>query len=102
MRKLHIKGFSDSAEGPKPAYILVDALTGKPVPLPYDTTDFRGDPIRVNDFSPPHKPNSTGRIHCTSYVDDCGTYDQSFYPSGAGLKLVTEAQFMAAQRESGK
>jgi hypothetical protein len=41
---------------------LVDKETGEEVKLPYKTVDFRGDPMTVIGFTPPHKPSSTGRI----------------------------------------
>jgi hypothetical protein len=40
----------------------VDKETGEEVKLPYETVDFRGDPMTVIGFTPPHKSSSTGRI----------------------------------------
>ena len=59
---------------------LVDKETGEEVKLPYKTVDFRGDPMTVIGFTPPHKPSSTGRIH----TDD----GMSYFPSVVGLKIV--------------
>jgi hypothetical protein len=59
---------------------LVDEKTGKEVTLPYETLDFRGDPMTVISFRAPHKPSSTGRI----YTKGGGEY----FPSVAGLKII--------------
>ena len=59
---------------------LVDKETGEEVKLPYETVDFRGDPMTVIGFTPPHKSSSTGRIH----TDD----GMSYFPSVVGLKIV--------------
>jgi len=53
---------------------------GQEVKLPYETVDFRGDPMTVIGFTPPHKSSSTGRIH----TDD----GMSYFPSVVGLKIV--------------
>ena len=58
---------------------LVDEKTGETINLPYDTEDFRGDPIKVTGFTEPHKPSSSGRIQT-----DQGEY----FPGVAGLKIV--------------
>jgi hypothetical protein len=59
---------------------LVDEKTGEEVTLPYETLDFRGDPMTVISFRAPHKPSSTGRI----YTKGGGEY----FPSVAGLKII--------------
>ena len=59
---------------------LVDEKTGEEVILPYETLDFRGDPITVISFRAPHKPSSSGRIS----TEDGGEY----FPSVAGLKII--------------
>ena len=59
---------------------LVDEKTGEEVILPYETLDFRGDPMTVISFRAPHKPSSTGRI----YIKGGGEY----FPSVAGLKII--------------
>ncbi len=53
---------------------------GQEVKLPYETVDFRGDPMTVIGFTPPHKPSSSGRI----YTDN----DRSYFPTVAGLKII--------------
>lgn len=69
------------------SHILVNEASA-PVPLPFHTTDFRGDPCTVTNFIPPHKPDSTGRIVCET---------GQFYPSVCDLRIVSENEFMAAQ-----
>jgi len=48
--------------------------------LPFETIDFRGDPMVVVNFEAPHKSSSTGRI----YTDD----GSSYFPSVADLEIV--------------
>lgn len=70
-------------------YILIDAVTRKPVPLPYHTQNFRGDLLTVENFY--HLPSaSTGRI--VTRIGD-------FYPSTCGLEIISEADFMAEQSD---
>jgi len=54
---------------------------GQEVKLPYETVDFRGDPITVIGFTPPHKFSSTGRIKVEGDMTQ-------YFPSVAGLKIV--------------
>lgn len=68
------------------SYILVNE-SGQPVPLPFHTQDFRGDPVTVTDFYMKPAPSS-GRI-----VTDQG----EFYPSVCDLKIITEAEYMEKQ-----
>ena len=60
---------------------LVDKETGEEVKLPYKTVDFRGDPMTVIGFTPPHKPSSTGRIEVEGGMTE-------YFPSVAGLKII--------------
>jgi len=60
---------------------LVDKETGQEVKLPYETVDFRGDPMTVIGFTPPHKPSSSGRIEVEGAMTD-------YFPSVAGLKII--------------
>ena len=57
--------------------------------LPFETVDFRGDPMVVVDFEAPHKPSSTGRIN---------TNHGSFFPSVADLEIV-DHDFSEQRRE---
>ena len=59
---------------------LVDKKTGQEIKLPYETVDFRGDPVIVTGFAAPKHQASTGRIH----TDD----GMSYFPSVVGLKIV--------------
>ena len=60
---------------------LVSKETGEEVKLPYKTVDFRGDPMTVIGFTPPHKPSSTGRIEVEGGMTE-------YFPSVAGLKII--------------
>jgi len=59
---------------------LVDEKTGEEVTLPYETLDFRGNPMTVISFRAPHKSSSSGRIS----TKEGGEY----FPSVAGLKII--------------
>ena len=48
--------------------------------LPYETVDFRGDPMTVIGFTPPREKSSTGRIQTDN--------NMSYFPTVAGLKIV--------------
>jgi hypothetical protein len=47
--------------------------------LPFETVDFRGDPIVITGFTPPHNAGSTGRIQ---------TDKGSFYPGVVDLEII--------------
>ena len=53
---------------------------GQEVKLPYETVDFRGDPMPVIGFTPPREKSSTGRIQTDN--------NMSYFPTVAGLKIV--------------
>lgn len=63
--------------------VLIDS-EGRPVAFPFETKDFRGDPVVIVGGAPPHKPSSTGRV----YTEDGG----SFFPSVVGCKWVNECE----------
>lgn len=56
----------------------VDLKTGRPVEVKVGdvVTDFRGDVWTVKGFTAPHRPGSTGRVHCA----DKDGFDRAFYP----------------------
>ena len=60
---------------------LVDKETGQEVKLPYETVDFRGDPMTVIGFTPPHKSSSSGRIEVEGGMTE-------YFPGVAGLKII--------------
>ena len=60
---------------------LVSKETGEEVKLPYKTVDFRGDPMIVIGFTPPHKPSSSGRIEVEGGITE-------YFPGVAGLKII--------------
>jgi len=60
--------------------MLVDTKTKQPVSLPYQTTDFRGDPITVVGFTAPRHAGSTGRIQTKE--------GNEYFPGVANLKIV--------------
>ena len=59
---------------------LVYAETGEEIKLPATVKDFRGDPVEVVDFTPPHKPSSTGRIHTKDGM--------SYFPGVINAKII--------------
>jgi hypothetical protein len=72
-------------------YILVDAKTHAPVPLPFETT-YKSEPVRVVDWYPPGFDSG--------WDGWCRLSSESIprlLPSVLGLKLITEAAFMAEQ-----
>ena len=54
---------------------------GQEVKLPYETVDFRGDPMTVIGFTPPHKSSSSGRIEVEGGMTE-------YFPGVAGLKII--------------
>ena len=60
---------------------LVDKETGQEVKLPYETVDFRGDPMTVIGFTPPHKSSSSGRIEVEGGMTE-------YFTGVAGLKII--------------
>ena len=59
---------------------LVDAETGEEINLPATVKDFRGDDVEVVDFTAPHKPGSTGRIHTKDGM--------SYFPGVINAKII--------------
>lgn len=78
---------------------LEDAKTGKPVTLPQQRADFRGETWTVFDGTPPRKLGSQGHI----FVKDEDDRTREFYPSTHGLawrlrpELFTASQLMRAR-----
>ena len=52
---------------------------GQEVKLPYETVDFRGDPITVIGFTPPREKSSTGRIQTDN--------NMSYFPYHESINL---------------
>lgn len=73
--------------------ILVEQDTNRPVPLPFHTTDFRGDPITVTDFIPPREHGGDGM---NGYI--LTSDGDRFYPSVCDLRIITEAEYMEGQQ----
>jgi hypothetical protein len=74
------RGSFDDDKPKRPSKGKLVTKDGMPVTLPLRTQDFRGDPIVIVDYIPPHKPSSTGRI----ITDDGMTY----FPGVADLKII--------------
>jgi len=74
------RGSFDDDKPKRPSKGKLVTKDGMPVTLPLRTQDFRGDPIVIVDYIPPHKPSSTGRI----VTDDGMTY----FPGVADLKII--------------
>ncbi len=74
------RGSFDDDKPKRPSKGKLVTKDGMPVTLPLRTEDFRGDPIVIVDYIPPHKPSSTGRI----ITDDGMTY----FPGVADLKII--------------
>ncbi len=74
------RGSFDDDKPKRPSKGKLVTKDGMPVTLPLRTEDFRGDPIVIVDYIPPHKPSSTGRI----VTDDGMTY----FPGVADLKII--------------
>lgn len=78
---------------------LEDAKTGKPVTLPLQRADFRGETWTVFAGTPPRKLGSQGHI----LVKDEDDRTREFYPSTFGLawrlrpELFTASQLMRAR-----
>lgn len=70
-------------------YILIDATTRAPVPLPYHTTLVSGHPglpVVIYSFEEPSSNDPGGYL-----VTNFGKW----FPGRCGLNLITEAEFMA-------
>jgi len=78
LEEFQMGSFDGDDDKPSKGKLVTD--DGQEVILPLRTEDFRGDPIVVVDYIPPHKPSSTGRI-----VTDNG---QTYFPGVAGLKII--------------
>lgn len=74
------------------SYILIDAETRAPVPLPYDTESVSGVPMTIHNFAGPTDFSPEGTVFCKYNGATVARHPQSF-----GLCLVTEAEFMAEQ-----
>lgn len=66
---------------------LVDSKTGQDIPLGSDRKTFRGEDVKVLDFTPPKHEGSTGRV----YVEFAGKgWKQEFFPSVVNAKIVRD------------
>lgn len=65
---------------------LIYKSTGKPVAVNDIAHTFRGEPVVVHDFRPPHKASSTGRVYL-KFIDEntdmprVAGSAREFYPS---------------------
>lgn len=62
---------------------LVYKRSGSEVKIGDIASTFRGEQVRVSDFTPPHKPSSTGRVY-VQFLDsdsDSPVFTREFFPS---------------------
>ncbi|MHA1970733.1 MAG: hypothetical protein ACTSXE_02680 [Candidatus Thorarchaeota archaeon] len=64
---------------------LVDKKTGQEIELGSIRTSFRGDKLKILNFTAPHKPGSTGKVY-TRDIDNGWT--QEYYPGVVGAKIA--------------
>lgn len=66
---------------------VVNADTGKEIPLGSQVSTNSGEVWTLDSFTPPHKPSSTGRVYLTRMV---GNDEQSgqYFPSVINAKIV--------------
>lgn len=68
-------------------YILIDATTRKPVPLPFEVQEADGSPVTVYNYREPE----SGNILADGILE---TSTGLRLPFALGLAIITEAEFM--------
>lgn len=74
-------------------YVLIDSESGRPVPLPFHTL-LENEPFTVNEISEPDQRAPFGKVVMRLPEWPFCRYKN---PDLFGLKLITEADFMARQ-----